>query len=569
MLLAIIFWWYALTPSLVPRAWTSQAAINAVALAVGYGLGTLAGRSVGSLQLRPLRAFVPAVRILVGIGWLIGIGLGTALWMGWQNDQRRFMGMEEVHGIDGVLMVMVSAAGLAFLLLMGYAIGRIVLAIIRYSRHRLPTVRSAPAIGLVALLVGIVAAGWAAWQAVVVYANTVYAEVNASTDEGTLPPDSPSVSGSPASLVAWDTLGRWGRNFVASATTDRELQMFHGEAAVLSVPVRVYVGLGSASSMASRAELAVRELERAGGFDRKVLVVWVPTGTGWMIPEAADAIEQLHRGDTAIVGIQYSFLPSLLSVFMDPGLPIDAASALFDAVHARWSTLPSDRRPKLALFSKSLGTAGIEAAFVEADAASSVAQLIAQTDGALIVGPKHTNPIHSQLTRERDAGSPVWQPIVNGGRTVRYLNRDPSQPALDPHWPAPRIVYLQHPSDPVPFWGIDVLWRPPEWMDRPRGFDVPGAATWFPIVSALHAAVDLIFQLSTPPGFGHVYATEYVKGWANLLPPDGWTEADTERLQDFLGEGEPESIYDVGQLGGPCPSALAWIGGPCSRSGPL
>jgi uncharacterized membrane protein len=550
LLAALIFWWFALTPSLVPRAWPSQAAINAVALAIGYGIGTLAGRRLGSFRPGWPGAPLRIVRILVGIGWLMGIALGPALWMGWQNDQRRFMGMDEVDGLDAALMVAVSAAGVSLLLLMGYAIGRIVLAVIRYSRRRLPEVRSAPAIGLAALLLGVVAAGWIAWQGIVASANTVYAEANASTDEGTLPPDSPSVSGSPESLVAWDTLGRWGRNFVASATTTRELQEFHGEDAVLSVPVRTYVGLDSAGSMASRAELAVRELERAGGFDREVLVVWVPTGTGWMIPEAARAIEQLHRGDTAIVGMQYSFLPSLLSVFMDPGLPIDAASTLFDAVHARWSTLPSDRRPKLVLFSKSLGTAGIEAAFVEADAASSVARLTAQTDGALIVGPKHTNPIHSQLTRERDAGSPVWQPIFDGGRTVRYLNRDPHQSALDPQWPSPRIVYLQHPSDPVPFWGIDALWRPPEWMDRPRGFDVPEAATWFPLVSALHATVDLIFQLSTPPGFGHVYATEYVKGWANLLPPDGWTEADTEQLQDFLGEGEdePEFIGEVGLM---------------------
>src|SRR5690606_10067366 len=127
--------------------------------------------------------------------------------------------------------------------------------------------------------------------------------------------------------------------------------------AAIAEPVRVYVGVRSAASAEGRAELAVRELERAGGFDRKVLIVWVPTGTGWMIPEAAAALEQLHRGDTAIVAMQYSFLPSLVGVFLDAGLANEAGRALFGAVHARWSALPIEQRPKLILFGKSLGTA--------------------------------------------------------------------------------------------------------------------------------------------------------------------------------------------------------------------
>jgi uncharacterized membrane protein len=40
--------------------------------------------------------------------------------------------------------------------------------------------------------------------------------------------------------------------------------------------------------------------------------------------------------------------------------------------------------------------------------------------------------------------------------------------------------------------------------------------------------------MSTPPGFGHVYSTDYARGWANVLPPDGWSDADTERLEEFV-----------------------------------
>jgi uncharacterized membrane protein len=37
---------------------------------------------------------------------------------------------------------------------------------------------------------------------------------------------------------------------------------------------------------------------------------------------------------------------------------------------------------------------------------------------------------------------------------------------LAPDWPAPRIVYLQHPSDPLSHWGVEALWWPPEWIDN-------------------------------------------------------------------------------------------------------
>src|SRR5262249_47546948 len=157
----------------------------------------------------------------------------------------------------------------------------------------------------------------------------------------------------------------------------------------------------------------------------------------------------------------------VLAIFMDAGLANEAGLALFDAVRVRWSELPPDKRPKLILFGKSLGTAGVEVPFVGVDAASSVANLVTLTDGALIAGAKHSNPIHSQLTRARDPGSLVWQPVFRRGRSVRFLNRDPHQTALalalEAHWSAPRIVYLQHPSDPTVFWGVAAFCWPPEW----------------------------------------------------------------------------------------------------------
>jgi uncharacterized membrane protein len=253
-----------------------------------------------------------------------------------------------------------------------------------------------------------------------------------------------------------------------------------------------------------------------------------------MIPKAATALEQLYRGDTAIVAIQYSFLPSMFAVFLDTGLAAEAGTTLFNAVRARWSELPPDARPKLVLFGKSLGAVGVEAPFVGSGASSSVARMVARTDGVLIAGAMQSNPILSQLTRERDPRSPVWQPVFGGGRSVRFFNRDPHQSTPNTEWSVPRIVYLQHPADPVSFWSVEALWRPPEWMDQPRGYGVPDHVRWFPIVSAVQAAGDMLDQLVPPPGFGHDYSTDYVRGWASVVPPEGWTPADTERLERFI-----------------------------------
>jgi uncharacterized membrane protein len=537
-LVALLFWWQSLTPTLIPRSWKTQVLVSTICLAIGFWIGTFSGRVARRLLGWRNRSTADAIRpylwIVVGSAWLIGVPFGAMMWKRWQDEQRHIMGMTPLAWFDAVLMGVASLLAGTLLLLSARVMASGVAANRRFFARYVPaSVRVLVAAVLIVLLSVVVNRG-VVLRALTAASYRHYAPANDETTEGILAPDSASVSGSRDSFVAWDTLGRMGRDFVATATSRRNLELFHHVEIGLKDPVRVYVGVRSAGSIAARAALAVRELDRAGGFDRKVLVVWVPTGTGWMIPKATVALEQLHRGDTAIVAIQYSFLPSWLANFVDAGLANEAGTVLFEAVRERWSELPPDRRPKLFLFGKSLGTAGVEAPFVGRDAWSSVSNFVARTDGVLIAGAKHINPIHAQLTRERDPGSPVWLPIFDGGRSVRFVNRDPNQPRLNTTWSAPRIVYLQHPSDPTVFWGIDAFWRRPEWMKPPRGFDVTDRVRWFPIVSGVQASADVLDQLNVPPGFGHVYSTDYVNAWASLLAPEGWTRADSERLEQFI-----------------------------------
>jgi uncharacterized membrane protein len=40
---------------------------------------------------------------------------------------------------------------------------------------------------------------------------------------------------------------------------------------------------------------------------------------------------------------------------------------------------------------------------------------------------------------------------------------------------------------------------------------------------------------SAPPGFGHEFApADYIDAWVALTEPEGWTEADLERLRSLF-----------------------------------
>src|SRR5262249_34691397 len=99
-------------------------------------------------------------------------------------------------------------------------------------------------------------------------------------------PTAAGKTGSTASLVKWEELGRAGRAFVASGPSAEQIGGFNGRPA--REPVRVYVGLRGADTPRARAKLALEELKRQGGFERSVLIIITPTGTGWVDPAAMD-----------------------------------------------------------------------------------------------------------------------------------------------------------------------------------------------------------------------------------------------------------------------------------------
>ena len=526
---AVAFYCVSLTPSLLPRPWWLQAVVAAVTATIGYALGAIIGRIVRAFGVRP------SARVQF-VSWVVVTVLGTASVaaitvrsVAWQDGLRLLMDMDpHVIWWQWTLVPI-----LAFLLsALFIVIGRSVRLLTRTAARALSRfIRPRIAAGIAVVLIAVIVVGLVQGfliQGLLAFAESSASLANGGTSAGIVQPTVPTLSGGPQSLVSWSSLGAKGRDFIGKAPTEAELSAFTHTPAM--DPIRVYVGLSSASTLKQRADLAVQELERTGAFQRKALVVFATTGSGWVNENLAKPVEYMYNGDSAEVAIQYSYLPSWIS-FLTEGEAGDAGIALFDAVYDHWITLPAAARPRLMVSGESLGSYATEEAF-----AGRLTDVLARSDGAVLIGPTPQNPVWSSVTGGRDPGSPIWRPIYRRGVAVRFAHRavDLASPA-DP-WNVPRVVYLENGSDPVTWWVPDLIWDSPAWLSGKRAPDVSPTMDWYPLVTFWQVTCDLAAANSVPDGFGHRFGTLPVAAWAAVAQPDGRTGADTDRLDQLLEE---------------------------------
>ena len=291
LVVGLVFWWQSLSPTLLPRSWAVQAAISAICATVGYALGTLGGRVVRAV-LRRRGAHLPAVgwhRARFGLGALgaLAVVIGPLRWLGWQNTQRELVDMAHLSGIVVLPMLVLTVVLGAVLATGGRVVGAAVRHLDRWNQRHLPRAAAQPLTIVLVLVLAVFALRDVAFGRFTDWASTTFGVVDTGTADGVNRPTTATVSGGPGSLVDWDDLGLQGRTFTAGATTTDELRAFWGDDAEVLEPIRAYAGLRSADDADDRAALAVDDLERAGGFERDVLVVATATGTGWIDPDAA------------------------------------------------------------------------------------------------------------------------------------------------------------------------------------------------------------------------------------------------------------------------------------------
>lgn len=523
--------WLSLTPSLLPRGPLFQGIVSGACGAIGYGLGVFTVWLVRFMRSKETSPPAPrwAWLTLVVVG-VIGQILMIIWFHHWQDDVRDLMGVPRLDRLDHPLTAVIGIVVLFLFVELGQLVGRLVRFLVRQLDRVAPPRVSATVVVLllvaltIALLNGIVV------RFAMSTLNNSFEAVNNEESPDNPAPATTLRSGGPESLVSWSSLGHQGRNFVGSGPTVAQLSEFNGAPA--TEPIRAYAGLNSADGIYATAELAARELQRTGGLDRAVVAVATTTGTGWINEAEADALEYMYNGDTAIVSMQYSFLPSWLSFLVDKENARQAGQALFEAVDGLIREMPEAQRPKLVVFGESLGSFGGEAPFL------SLNNIIARTDGALFSGPTFNNTMWTELTRTRDPGSPEWLPIYDNGENVRFAARPEDLNRPDQAWATPRVVYLQHASDPIAWWNPDLLFSEPDWLKERRGYDVLSSVHWIPVVTFLQVSADMAVAVDVPDGHGHRYVQSVVDGWAAVLQPPGWSEEKTARLRPMMHSDE-------------------------------
>lgn len=513
----------SLTPSLLPRPELLQGVISGVSFGLGYLVGQTVAASVRPWT-RRLRVRPVIVWSIVGAAVAVGAILFVPVALGWQNGVRAAVEMPPLDARDPVAFLIGFVATSVLLLAAGRGCRRL------YLLFRAKVGSAVAVIGAVtvsaAVLIGIGGIGMAVLDG-------VYAERNGAPPADAVEPASTYRSAGDGSAIRWADLGRHGAAFVGGGPTKTEIEDATHRPAL--DPIRVYAGVASASDTVARARLVVDELVRTGAFDRTWLVVATSTGSGWLEPQTVDAFEYLHGGDTAIASMQYSYLPSWVSFVFDPDAPVAASRALFDAVYAHWSALPADHRPKLVAYGLSLGAHGTQAVFTD------LQDLRSRTDAAMLVGSPNGSAMWRTLQAARDAGSPAWRPVLDAGRDVRWMSKPGDEKLLPGVWEQPRVVYLQHATDPVTWLGTDLIWSQPDWLrDGQRGPDISPAMRWIPVVTAAQVTVDMLMGESVPARHGHNYGDVVLAGWRGVTGDGGLDQAAFDRVQAII-ERYPES----------------------------
>ncbi|HQR79038.1 MAG TPA: alpha/beta-hydrolase family protein [Actinomycetota bacterium] len=375
------------------------------------------------------------------------------------------------------------------------------------------------------------AAGWGA----VTLVNRKLAVGGSSADNSNVEaPDLSEVTGGPGTLIPWDKQTRESSRWLTAVLRPDQITDVMGEPA--KQPIRVYASLDSADSEQARVDLLLAEIDRTGALDRAVFALFSPTGSGYVNYVATETLEYLSRGDCASACVQYSVLPSALSLNR-VHMGTRQTRMLVNGIVERLLARPPQKRPKFVLFGESLGS---------------------QVSQEMFRGQNMTGPTGISLDAAVWIGTPnatVWRDELWGDRSVSQV------PAVGPgaafisravrDWrglsPEQRsqvkYLLLNNGDDPIPKFGQQLLWRQPDWLgpDASRPPGSPRGSAWQPVVTFFATFLDMQNALAPTPGVfdegGHDYRRETPEAVRQVF---GLTATDEQmaRVQRSLQERE-------------------------------
>ncbi|TVS21772.1 hypothetical protein EKI50_08400 [Corynebacterium sanguinis] len=525
--------WGAISPSLLPHRWWAVAAN----VAICQGVGHIAGNVVNQTVARGVRSsgIVRDERVGKWSNTALHWGMSAVTVVTFIQSARRHVkqvdlvgGEDEFSVAESFVGITLGTLGYGVLLATGEALQSIVDTAAELLGRRLPPVTSWP---LAIIAAGTVVGVFTDRLVVRRFLSRAYKsaeELDRQFMQGADRPTEPERSGSPHSEERWATMGRQGRAVVAGGPRKRDIARIMGSAT--AEPIRIFIGLDDGRSYDDMVAAALRELDRTDAWSRTHLAVMSAAGTGWINDFLTSGFEFVGRGDTAIVAMQYSYLPSAYSYLADRDSPVRSSRLLIDAIRKRLGELPEDSRPKLYVAGESLGAYGVTDAFDTID------EFLDGVAGGVFTGVPGFSRSHRELTENRDASSPQRLPIVDGGRHIRFaahpshIRHDFEGKPFANEWEEPRAVFAQHASDPVVWWDWKLIYQVPDWLKEPgsRGveapraqrLDVPATLRWAPFITFWQVGMDQLASKDYPSPHGHNYHDETLAYWAAVMDVD-------------------------------------------------
>lgn len=547
---ALAMYAVSVAPSLMARSWEWHAIASGVLVTCGY-VGGVIVQNVGTRVIRVTGLTISASEP-VELGFRVGIAALFAVWWLYAVIQsyRRARKASKLVNMPGENLgeYLLGAAGSV---VVAWCLLAIVEAFIQVGRMLIAAL-AAYMIRPAAVVVGV------AIVCVIVFfltSNVIlrggigffrhHAEqMNTRTARGIYRPFVLERSASASSPVTWESVGGQGRVFLGRGPSRLDIAQVSGKAA--KEPIRVYAGMPTGGSgIQQAASTVVAELHRTGAFDRAVILLAASTGSGWVDEWQVQPLEFLTRGDCATASLQYSYVPSALNWLTGLEPSQKASAVLFRAVRAELDSMDRADRPALFVCGESLG------AFASQSVFSCANDALESVDGALWVGTPAFTPMHATLTAARHKGSPEVAPVVDNARRVRFVN-EPSDLRTDLYgrelgpWGFPRLVYAQHPSDPVVWWNKKLIWTQPDWLRERAGRDVSRDVEFTRFVTFIQVLADLPVAGTAPGGHGHTYHEELIPLWRAILGFDRLFDEEPAhpRLADLDGSWVDEAMVE-------------------------
>ena len=518
---ALVMYGVSVSPSLLARSWQWHAVASGVLSAVGYIVGLTIQRFY-VLVVPRLGVEITAPKA-VSIAFRAVLLLGFFLWfLRWllqsYRERKRANHLVGMRGETlGEYLLGTVCAFILMMALLGVAwglqwIGRAIVSVLSQWMHMV----FALALSLLILVVIVYALTSQVLLKLGINFFTRHArKMNNRTAKGIVQPQVPERSGSPQSRSSWHAVGGQGRVFLGRGPSRADIEAVTGCSAM--EPIRVYAGMPEeGQSLQNAADLVVEELHRTGAFDRAVILIATSTGSGWVDEWQVQPLEYLTRGNCATASMQYSFVPSSINFLTDLDVSEGAAVILFETIRRAVDEIPEDRRPALFVCGESLGAYASQHVF------SGIVDVLSRTDGALWVGTPAFTPMHAELTAIRHRGSPEVAPVAANGRHVRFVNV-PENLWSDVYgrelgdWNYPRVVYAQHPSDPVVWWNSELVWHKPDWISEKVDGDVSPHMQYTRGATYIQVLVDMPVAGTAPGGHGHTYHEELIPLWEAIL----------------------------------------------------